>query len=123
MKYHGKYILAISFPSQHTARHSNAITNIVSPIKISFLLSSAHAFIFSILYLLQKFLDLGTLYDIVLGGSIYTPLLFWNMMGINTLQTNGAALSNPSILGWVLCVSTWIGLYMTAGYLISKYSK
>jgi hypothetical protein len=82
-----------------------------------------HLAIVGVLYLLQDSLVLGRVNDIVLGGSVYVPLLFWNAIGLNVFQNSGAVLSAPTTVGWLLCVVTWFLVYVVISYVIISRLK
>jgi hypothetical protein len=92
-------------------------------IKITVIFAFIHVVIFGFVFLFQDSFELGKLNDLVLGGSVYVPLLFWDMMGINVFQSNGAMLSSPSTIGWLLCMITWLTIYISISYLIIVISR
>ena len=88
-------------------------------IKITTILSSLHLTIFIIVWALQDIIDLKIINDIVLAGTVYIPLMLWDVFGISVVQGNGAMLPPPNITGWFLCIFSWLIVYIIIGHIAS----
>lgn len=91
--------------------------------KITTILAFIHLTIFIVILALQDSIDLGIINDIVLAGTIYIPLMLWDAIGISVVQGNGAMLSPPNVIGWFLCILSWLIVYIVIGYIASKTGK
>lgn len=92
-------------------------------IKVTTILTTLHLTIFIVVWALQDSIDLKMVNDIVLGSSIYLPLMLWDAIGIRVTQGNGAMLPPPNIIGWFLCILSWLLIYVAIGYITSKIGK
>ena len=62
---------------------------------------------------------LGSLSDTVVLGTIYLPLVPWQLAEAPILEPTKAMFDPPNALGWIIVVLSWASLYVLVGYLLS----